>query len=304
MKKIFITASLLCSLLFAKSIYANPYQPGSQSWHNWNGMMQAEIDKQKRERQQQGGYQSPPIRTDTRSHYDVFVYHENTGEWLRQERVLKTTGDAVYRAAKSEFKRKYGKDATNGFVWLSNDLPFVRMLKDQRGKWFAYQTTKSKERENFIAYCQTQNLDCRYPLDGYQKLSGYGNKNFKLFVTNNQTGAYALYYVPNVINSDAAVKMAEQRMIKEGKNPEQFVVSEIWEGNNNLHIFFGKTKYGEWIKRSEWSSGESFEKFRNHYDDLFKKNSSGYYEYVDGFYLKNCCSVDSNGKLIENKVRP
>ena len=98
--------------------------------------------------------------------------------------------------------------------------------------------------------------------------------------------------------------MAEQKMIQEGKNPKQFVVSEIWEDGDNLHIFFAKTKYGEWIKRSEWSSGESFERFRNHYDDLFKKNSSGYYEYIDGFYLKDCCRVDSNGKPIENKVRP
>ena len=304
MKKNFITVLLVFSLFLSKNIFANPYQPGSQSWHNWNAMMQSEVDKQRRQQQQQGGYQNPPASLDNRSSYDVFVYNESTGEWLYKERVLKTTGKAVYNTAKSEFKRKYGKNATNGFVWLSNDLPFVGLLKDKSGKWFAYQTTKSKERENFIAYCQTQNLDCRYPLDGYQKLSGYGNKNFKLFVTNNQTGEYALYYVPNVITSDAAVKMAEQKMIKEGKNPKQFVVSEIWEDNDNLHIFFGKTKYGEWIKRSEWSSGESFEKFRNHYDDLFKKNSSGYYEYVDGFYLKNCCSVDSNGKLIENKVRP
>lgn len=46
MKKI---AIFLTVLILSKFVMANPYTPGSQSWHNWNAMAQSEADKRNAE---------------------------------------------------------------------------------------------------------------------------------------------------------------------------------------------------------------------------------------------------------------
>ena len=50
MKKI---AIFLTVLILSKFVMANPYTPGSQSWHNWNAMAQSEADKRNAERNRQ-----------------------------------------------------------------------------------------------------------------------------------------------------------------------------------------------------------------------------------------------------------
>ena len=89
MKKIVI---FLTVLILSKFVMANPYTPGSQSWHNWNAMAQSEADKRNAERNRQENIrrqkeaesrQREYYKNNPYAHekiYSMIIMDENTGD--------------------------------------------------------------------------------------------------------------------------------------------------------------------------------------------------------------------------------
>ncbi len=131
MKKNFITVLLIFSLFLSKNIFANPYQPGSQSWHNWNAMAQSEADRIKNQ-QNQNYNQGPTV------YYLYMAYSSETGAYGYSiwSNSAKNAKNDAYRNCK---KYNNNKKCDVGFSWHGysyDELGTMALGYDEsEGKW-------------------------------------------------------------------------------------------------------------------------------------------------------------------------
>ncbi len=172
------TVLIFCFFTFlGKFAFANPYQVGSQQWHNYNAAIWSEQDKIKAEREAMKQQQSNQnnISQNNEQHYNrwsVFVYNEDTGDWAYHiDHWIDGSSKDAIKVVKKEFKeahKKKGVEANKHIYWEGAFRGIVAFGQNrQSGKWEAYfmYGASEKNKQKLMNECEAQSDYCKLIID-------------------------------------------------------------------------------------------------------------------------------------------
>lgn len=175
MRKAFIVLLVYFFSIFSfkNLVYSNPYPPNSQAWHNYNGAIWAEQDRQReierqnliRLQQQQQQKKNEP----NYSRWSVFVYNENTADYFYHVDLwIVGNYKAAVKEVQKEFREYHKAESDKYIYWEGPFRGIVAFGKNrENGKWktyFMYGASESNK-EDLMRQCEAESDHCSLIID-------------------------------------------------------------------------------------------------------------------------------------------